>query len=273
MQITARMYNVFEKKSLCNNEVTPSNLEKAENYWIKLSMIRTSKELKKGDLESFQPRIDDNGIIVLSSRALEGMKVHYNEDTFPILTSDDPLAFLWMKQVHEEDHSGKLKTVAKSRRKFWILKAPRLASKVRNACYDCRLLDRKLAMQQMSPLPKCHLAIAPAFHTTSIDLFRPFLIKDSVKKRIKMKVWGFIAGCAGAIYLDITESYSTDSILQVLHKFITRGRPGEIISDQGTQLMAASKDIADLTNEWDWESVKGWTSYNKISWKFVPASY
>ena len=50
-----------------------------------------------------------------------------------------------------------------------------------------------------------------------------------------------------------------------------RGCPGEIISDQGTQLMAASKDIADLTNEWDWESVKGWASYNKITWKFVPA--
>ena len=52
------MFNVFEKKSLCNHEVTPSNLEKAENYWIQL----------KGDLESLRPRINDNGIIVLSSR-------------------------------------------------------------------------------------------------------------------------------------------------------------------------------------------------------------
>ena len=65
MQITARMYNVFEKKSLCNNKITPPNLKKAENYWIKLSMIHISKELQKGNLESLRPKIDEHGIWIL----------------------------------------------------------------------------------------------------------------------------------------------------------------------------------------------------------------
>ena len=36
---------------------------------------------------------------------------------------------------HEEDHSGVTRTVAKSRRKFWIIKARRLAQKIRYMCY------------------------------------------------------------------------------------------------------------------------------------------
>ena len=116
----------------------------------------------------------------------------------------------------------------------------------------------------MSALPDHRLAIAPVFHTTSIDLFGPLTIKDMVKKRTTIKVWGFIANCTvtRSIHLDLTESYSTDAILQTLRKFkLLRGCPAEIISDQGSQMKAAAKD---LTNDWDWSAVSDWAGSKGI---------
>ena len=274
MRVTARIFRVFQRKSFSKTDPTPECLAKAESFWIKQSMKLTQEKLEKGHLDSLRPKKDENGYIVLSTRALKGMKVNYNQDTFPILASNDPLARLWLRKVHFEDHSGVTKTVAKARRKFWILRARRVAQSLKNSCYVCRLLDKHLAMQQMAPLPDSRLAVTPPFHTTSIDLFGPFVVRDMVKKRTKMKVWGMIATCAAtrAVHLDITVSYITDSILQTLRKFTSlRGCPTEIISDQGSQLVAASKDISDLTKDWNWDSVSGWAGNNSIKWTVVPA--
>ena len=234
-------------------------------------MVYTTAAYEKGHLKSLRPRIDENGIISLSSRAQEGLKLHYKQDCFPILTSADPLAFLWMKYVHDESHSGRTKTVAKSRRKFWIVRAGRLYEKVRSLCYQCRKLDKELAEQQMAALPECRLAIAPIFNTTSIDLIGPYTIRDAVKKRVTMKVWGLIATCAATrtIYIDLADSYSTDSLLKTIRKFIlNRGCPTEFISDQGSQMKSAAKD---LTKNWDWSIVSNWMSSRKITWTVVPA--
>ena len=179
-----------------------------------------------------------------------------------------------MQHVHKEDHSGVTKTVAKLRRLFWVVNARRLADKIKRSCYRCRLTDKLLAAQKMAPLPKTHTKIAPVFTTTSMDLFGPIEIKDTVKKRCRMKVGGVIFNCTVSreMYLDITEDYSTDSILTTIRKFVCiRGSPSEIISDQGSQLKATSKEIAPLIEQWDWKPVHDWAASKKIKWTFVPA--
>ena len=274
MRSTARILYALEKKSFKSNQVDLANLDRAEQYWLKESSRLTAIELEKGNLRSLRPQVDDDGVIVTSSRAVEGLKLTYNRDRFPILTSKDPLAHLWMQHVHCEDHSGVTKTVALSRRRYWIVRGGRLASKIRRSCYRCRTLDKELAQQQMAPLPAFRLSPAPVFNVTSIDLFGPLTIRDTVKRRTHMKVWGVIATCASvrAVYLDLTEGYSTDAILQTLRRFVTiHGCPSKMISDQGTQLIAASKDVASLTKDWNWTTVSQWASDNNMEWKFVPA--
>ena len=110
----------------------------------------------------------------------------------------------------------------------------------------------------MGPLPTTRTKISPSFYTTSIDLCGPFLICDTVKRRTHEKVWIVIFNCTvtQAVYIDLTEDYRTDSILQTLCRFITiRGCPGEIQSDQGSHLIAAAEDIAQLVASWDWEPI------------------
>ena len=202
------------------------------------------------------------------------MKEHYGCDKFPILTYKDPLAHIWIQHVHSEDHSGITKTVAKSRRKFWVIRARKLAEKIKRSCYTCRRIDKELAEQLMAPLPDSRVKMAPTFHTTSMDLFGPMKIKDTVKQRTHKDVWGVIITCTvtRATYLDLTADYGTDSILQTLRRFVSiRGCPGEILSDQGSQLIAAAKDIAHLVKKWDWKPIHEWAATNKIKWTLAPA--
>ena len=166
------------------------------------------------------------------------------------------------------------RTVAKARRKYWVVRARRVAEKVRSSCYRCRILDKILAEQQMAPLPLSRLAMSPPFHTTSMDLTGPYTIKDTVKQRTHKKVWGVIFDCAAtrAVYFDLTQDYSTDSILHTIRRFVTiRGCPAEIMSDQGSQLVAAAKDIADLVKDWDWEPIHSWAATQRMKWTVVPA--
>ena len=83
-----------------------------------------------------------------------------------------------------------------------------------------------------------------------------------------------IFNCAAtrALYLDLTEDYGTDAILHTIRRFVCiRGCPTEIQSDQGSQLIAAAKDIADLVRDWKWETIHAWASSKRMTWTVVPA--
>jgi hypothetical protein len=104
----------------------------------------------------------------------------------------------------------------------------------------------------------------------AVDLFGPLQYKDMVKKRVTGKGWGVIFVCtaSSAIHLELTESYSTDSFLQALRRFMCmHGTPHTMISDMGEQLAAAARQIAD----WDFSVIQDWMVGKKIRWKFAPA--
>ena len=179
---------------------------------------------------------------------MEGMRTYYEQDEYPILT--------------HKDHSGITKTVAKSRRRFWILRARSVAAKVKHSCYHCRILDKELAKQKMAPLPISRQRMSPTFCKVPLNLFGWFEIKDTVKKRTKRKVWGVVINCLStrAIYIDTTEDYGAESVLQVLRRFIAlRGSPSSIFSDKGSQLGAAADDL------------KTWAVARKINWDTAPS--
>ena len=199
---------------------------------------------------------------MLGSRALEGMCTYYERKEFPILAYGDPIAYLWMQQVHEEDHTGITRTTAKSRRRFWIVRGRDLARKIKKSCYTCRRRDKELAQQQMAPLPKSRQSMTPTFHEVSMDLFGPYIIKDAVKKRTRMKVYGVVINCMStrALHIDIAEDYSADAVQQVLIKFMAlRGCPSVIHSDKGSQLEATANEL------------KTWAVAHKIKWYVAPA--
>ena len=74
-------------------------------------MFYTKPEFYAGKLRSLGAQIDKEGIINVVSQAAEEMRAQYGSDKFPILMYKDPLSYIWMQHVHNEDHTGITKTV------------------------------------------------------------------------------------------------------------------------------------------------------------------
>ena len=74
-----------------------------------------------------------------------------------------------------------------------------------------------------------------------------------------------------AVHLDLTQAYHTDALLQAIRRFMSlRGCPKEFLSDQGSQMVACSKEVEVMLEMIDWSFVDGWCSRRGVSWKFVP---
>ena len=123
----------------------------------------------------------------------------------------------------------------------------------------------------MAPLPEERIGPAPIFSSVAVDLFGPLTFRDMVNKRVTGKGWGVIFVCmaTSVVHLELAESYSTDSFLQSLRRFICiKGTPGKIQSDRGTQLMATSKQVGG----WDFSEIRDWCAAKKFTWELIPTA-
>ena len=165
----------------------------------------------------------------------------------PILEASSRLAELIMLHAHNQDHRrGPSALLAVARRWAWIIRGRKLAQKVVRACMFCRRRDQKQAEQIMGSVPPEYLKVALPFSVVSLDLFGPLEARDVVKKRTKLKVWGAIYSCLStkAVAVWCVPGYDAVSFLET-HKRHTAiyGVPRVIISDHGSQLMLASKQL------------------------------
>ncbi|XP_042607435.1 uncharacterized protein LOC109111620 [Cyprinus carpio] len=98
----------------------------------------------------------------------------------------------------------------------------------------------------MADLPPARLRIhQPVFYSTGIDCFGPYLIKFG---RRNEKRWGIIFKCmtTRAVHIDLLTSMDSDSFLMALRRFIARrGKPFEILSDQGTNFKGGERELWD----------------------------
>ena len=73
-----------------------------------------------------------------------------------------------------------------------------------------------------------------------------------------------------AVYVDVTGSYDTDEFLKLLRRFFTlRGRPSIIYADNGTQIKAASKEMAAILMDLDWNVLSMYGAEEGTTWKFT----
>ena len=76
-----------------------------------------------------------------------------------------------------------------------------------------------------------------------------------------------------AVHLDLAPDYSTDKFLQVLRRFVSiRGYPAKIYSDNGSQLVAANKELRSMTQEWDLDKMQEFGATEGLKWEFTSAN-
>jgi hypothetical protein len=208
-------------------------------------------------------------IITVGGRQQKHLKVAYDQVELPVLPPDHELARLYLQEAHERDHAGVDAMIMRSRSQVWITRVRPKAQAIKKACFTCRRRAKELGSQQMAPLPAHRMGPTPPFWSTAVDLFGPLSIIGTVNKRTTRKVWGVIFVCTATslTHVEIAESYSTEAFLLALRRFMALyGAPKRFQSDQGTQLVAASKQV----KAWDWTRVRQQADGVGAEWHVVP---
>ena len=242
LRFISNLRTQWEKKNTAesSNEtndgpLTPQELQDAEIYWVKESQKSLLGRLKKGDSQKLSPFTENKGIIRVGGRADEPL-ISYEARHPALLPHTHWISLLITRHFHQTGHSGVATTVAKVRKKFWILRAHGLAKTVKFRCAPCREMEARVETQFMADLPRSRLeSFTPPFHFTACDYFGPYKVKISRNKTAKYH--GVIFTCLNtkAVHLELAVDYSTIEFMQTLRRcFAIRGQPAMMLSDHGS---------------------------------------
>ncbi|XP_073776433.1 uncharacterized protein [Danio rerio] len=188
-----------------------------------------------------------------------------------VLDPKHPLSRLIIKDFDETlHHPGAQRVFAEVRRKYWILRGREAIRLHQRTCLGCKQWRGQPNIPRMADLPPSRLRLLqPAFYSTGVDCFGPYLIKIG---RRHEKRWGVIFKCmtTRAVYLDLLCQMDTDSFLMALRRFISRrGKPFEIISDQGTNFRGGERTLKEDFNALS-PSLQEQLASHQINFKFNP---
>ena len=177
-------------------------------------------------------------------------------------------------------HCGTQHTLSDLRQKFWIINGVSTVRRIIRKCHICRRQNQPSGNQIMAPLPTVRVsqeAHFTPFSAVGIDYFGPLHVSKSVRTRSQnpalMKRYGCIFTClkCRAIHLELAKDLSTASFLNVLHRFIARRGPPQIIySDNGTNFKGASTNVVAELKQLNQEAINNDLAIRKIEWRFSP---
>lgn len=175
----------------------------------------------------------------------------FNEDhaAVPLLPGDSWVSTLLAGESHSKAHDGVAGTLLKMRKKAWVIRGRRIAQKAVDSCLLCKKSRARRCQQVMADLPPERTEPAAPFEFTTVDLFGPYLVKDEVKKRVSVKVWGVVFCCMAsrAIHTELASAVSTEAFLMAYRRFTAfRGHPRKIWSDPGNNFIGAKPVLAEL---------------------------
>ena len=257
---------------------TRSELKTAERLLLLHGMVHTNEALVDGKLTTLLPFKDGKLIVTRGRLGEQSLEKLLGVSCLPILMPYSRVAYLYMVWAHCGEfgliHRGLVSTLARSRRKVWIVKARSLAKKVVRECARCAKDRKCMLMQQMSEIKDEQTTMAPPWTHIALDFAGPVLVKNEVNKRSKMKCWILVYSCRAtkAVCLLATPGYSTADFLNKHAEFVYRkGRPSSVVSDRGTQLVAGSIALSNKDmpiNKVDWKTVVSENS--ATDWTFAP---
>ena len=283
VRIMARVIGIFRVKSfrgLPVSEIGPDLLQRASDIILMEVQQSISDEVanKKGKYSSLVP-VKNRGLWRVGRRlARRNPMTDYmaGSDNLQILLPYDHwFTELLLIQAHvDSGHRGRDATLARFRQSYWVTQGSKLARRVVTSCQLCRVREAKFLSQEMGLLPEERLKVGPPFNTVMLDLFGPYKVRGEAQKRVTAKAFGvlFTDLCTRAVHVEISPGYDTSSFLMALRRFTSiRGWPSVIISDQGSQLIGAERELTVLWTTMDRDQVYRVSSDNGTTWKFGPA--
>lgn len=120
---------------------------------------------------------------------------------------------------------------------------------------------------------------AKPFEYTTVDLFGPYEVKEEVRKKVRLKVWGIVFCCMAsrALHTDVVSDQSSEGFLLDYKRFTAlRGHPRKLWSDPGKNFVGARPALRELyvfLDQLGKSEVENETSkHGTWSWKFHPVN-
>ncbi|BET01615.1 Pao retrotransposon peptidase [Nesidiocoris tenuis] len=249
-----------------------------------LKELQAQNPVKKGSrLAALCPFLDAHGLIRVGGRLQKSSLTP--DRKHPIVLSyrkSDPFSnflVLLARYFHLSNcHVGPQSLLSIIREQYWILGGRDLVRNTYKRCVTCFRVTPKPENQVMGMLPETRIEPARPFVHAGVDYAGPFYVKNSTRKNAsfdKCYISVFVCFCTKAVHLELVENLSTPAFLAALKRFISRrGKPSEIVSDNGTNFVGARSELLELETMWKSDShrnsIVDYSSNEGILWKFNP---
>lgn len=191
----------------------------AETYCLQERQKTLRDRLSKGEFRNLSPYIDQEGVWRVGGWADKAL-VSYETRHPVLLPGDHWISRLIVQHAHQFGHPGVTRTVAKTRTKYWIVRAQDLLKSIKFRCVVCLEIGAKVESQVMADLPQSHLApFTPPFYHTSCDYFGPDRVRISRNKIVKHYAVIFTSLNMRAVHLELTADCMTMAFMQILRRF------------------------------------------------------
>lgn len=107
----------------------------------------------------------------------------------PLMSYGAWISMLIAREAHNVNHDSVAGTLLRMRKKDWVIQGRRLAKKIIDSCVTYRKIKAKHCRQVMSEWTPERVSPSNPFELTSVDLFRPYEVKDEVNKKEDEKLW------------------------------------------------------------------------------------
>ena len=272
---------------VCNQHKNPEEMHAAEIVLIRKAQeeffSREIQCLKKNkpiphdsSILKLTPKLDENKLLRLSGR-LRRADIP-NEMKHPIIIPGKcNIAKLLIKHHHEEvKHQGRHITAGAVRSAgLWIVNGKKLIADLIFKCVKCRILRRKLSVQQMGELQDSQLSPVPPFSFVGVDAFGPWEVcvrrtrggsADSKRHAII-----FVCTSSRAVHIELVCEMSSSSFINAMRRFeALRGHVTQYSSDRGTNFVGAADEIEVDTIYVEDPPIVAHLNNANTSWKFNP---
>ena len=113
-------------------------LERAERLLLLNGVVQTREALNSGKLASLLPSMDGKLIVTRGRLGEKSLERLLGVKALPILMAHSRVAYLYMVHAHCGEfgliHRSVVSTLARSRKKVWVVQGRNLAKKVVNSC-------------------------------------------------------------------------------------------------------------------------------------------
>lgn len=257
-QRTCEPTNLEERKEA---ELTIIRMAQEVDFSEEIQNLKQRKEVstknKRQRLYKLNPFLDDQGILRVGGR-LKHSVLHPDVKHPAILPRKSHVSTLLIRHFHEKiHHQGRGMTLNELRASgIWIVGGCSAVASYIYRCTKCRKYRRCSEVQKMANLPAERLEATPPFVYSGMDCFGPFYVKDGRKE---MKRYGllFTCMCSRAVHIEMLDDLSTDAFINALRAFIAiRGAVRQLRSDQGTNFVGASHELAEALKDMNQECLK-----------------